>query len=286
MSAFFAPNTPMASQTTAENSPPNMADDARAIRSENMQLSRADLDALGADLKQHFATLIDQKLELKLDQKLTLLTQELKALKSAVNEVASTTSKAFDMAVALEDRAGRSETTEKHLKERIAWLESRARALNLKVRGVPESSDLNSAMIFSTWLSSFLNVGADQAPTIVSDYRVGPTSAIKPNFPRDIILQFMLAKEREAVLQASRSVSQVQFKGTAIMFFLDLPLEILLKRKSLRPITDKLKEKKIRFRWNTASKIMVVQDGMQLKAGDLESGRHLLDALNAGDLGS
>lgn len=70
------------------------------------------------------------------------------------------------------------------------------------------------------------------------------------------------------------------------MFLLDLLPEILLKRKSLRPITDKLKEKKIRFRWNAASEIVVVRDGVQLKTGDLESGRNLLEALNAGDSGS
>lgn len=247
MSAFFVPTTLTASQTTADKSPSNMADEARAVNSESAQLSRADLDALGADLKQHFATLIDQKLEQKLDQKLTPITQELKSLKTAMNEVATMANKAFEMAAALKVQVGRLETTEKHLKERTAWLELRARALNLKVCGVPESTDLNSnlATIFSTWLSSFLNLGADQAPTIVTAYRVGPVSAIKPNFPRDIILQFMFAKERETVLQATRSVSQVQFKGTVIMFLLDLPPEILLKRKSLRSITDKLKEKKI-----------------------------------------
>lgn len=288
MSAFFAPNTPTASQTSIDKSLPNMADGEGTVNSDGAQLSRAVLNALGADLKQHFAPLIEQKLEQKLDLKLSPLTQELKALKSAVSNIASTASKAFEMATALEKRADRSEVNEKQLKERIAWLESRARALNLKVRGVPESPDLNSnlASTFSSWLSSFLNVGPDQAPTIVSAYRVGPVSAIKPNFPRDIILQFLLAKERESVLQAARSVSQVQFKGTTIMFLLDLPPEILLKRKSLRPITEKLKEKKIRFRWNTASEIVVVREGIQMRAGDLETGRRLLDALNVEDPGA
>lgn len=171
------------------------------------------------------------------------------------------------------------------MRERIAWLETRARALNLKLRGVPESTDLNSNLSsnLASWLSSFLNVGTDQAPTIVAVYRVGPASAIKPNYPRDIILQFMFSKEREAVLQVARSVTQIQIKGTTIMFLLDLPPEILLKRKMLRPITEKLKEKKICFRWNAASEIVVVRYGMQLKAGDLEAGRHLLDTLNAGE---
>lgn len=48
-----------------------MADEARPVNPEGAQLSWADLDALGADLKQHFASLIEQKLDQKLDQKLT-----------------------------------------------------------------------------------------------------------------------------------------------------------------------------------------------------------------------
>lgn len=287
MSVFFAPATSAPSQTTAEKSPPNMADDTQAVSPEGAQISRTDLEALGTDIKQHFATLIEQKLDQKLDQKLAPITQELKSFKATMSDIASTANKAFEMASALENRVNEAEGAEKHLKDRIAWLESRARALNLKIRGVPESADLNSnlASTLSTWLSSFLNLGTERAPTIVTAYRVGPISAIKPNYPRDIILQFMFAKEREAVLQAARSTSQVQFKGTTILFLLDLPLEILLKRKTLRPITDKLKEKKIRFRWNAASEIVVVRDGMQLKVGDLETGQHLLETLNTEDPG-
>lgn len=287
MSVFFAPATSAPSQTTAEKSPPNMADDTQAVSPEGAQISRTDLEALGTDIKQHFATLIEQKLDKKLDQKLAPITQELKSFKATMSDIASTANKAFEMASALENRVNEAEGAEKHLKDRIAWLESRARALNLKIRGVPESADLNSnlASTLSTWLSSFLNLGTERAPTIVTAYRVGPISAIKPNYPRDIILQFMFAKEREAVLQAARSTSQVQFKGTTILFLLDLPLEILLKRKTLRPITDKLKEKKIRFRWNAASEIVVVRDGMQLKVGDLETGQHLLETLNTEDPG-
>lgn len=52
-----------------------------------------------------------------------------------MGEIATTANKAFEMASAMEERVSGSESTEKHLKERIAWLETRARALNLKVRG-------------------------------------------------------------------------------------------------------------------------------------------------------
>lgn len=83
---------------------------------------------------------------------------------------------------------------------------------------------------------------------------------IKPNYLRDIILQFLFAKDKETVVQAARSVSRVQFKGTTILFLLDLPPEVLLKRKALHPIIDKLKEKKICFHWSTSSDVVVVHN--------------------------
>lgn len=275
------PNTPTAAQAPVDETQPNMAEEAGTVNTEGAQLSRADLEALGADLKHHFSLMFDQNL----DAKLTPIAQELKALKMSVGETANMASKAYDMASALEGRVSEMESNEKHLKYRLVWLEARARALNFKVRGVPESTDLNAnlASAFSIWLSSFLNLGEEQAPTIAAAYRAGPVAAIKPNFPRDIILQFMFAKDREAVLQAAKSVSQVQFKGTKILFLLDLPPEVLMKRKSLRPITDTLMEKKISFRWNAASDVVVVREDMQLRAGDLEAGRRLLEALNAGE---
>lgn len=109
-----------------------------------MQLSWADLEALGADLKSHFSALFDQKLDPKLDAKLGPIAQELKALKSTVGHIATTASKANDMAAALEGRVSKTETSEKNLKDRLAWLETRVRALNLKVQGRPESTDLSA----------------------------------------------------------------------------------------------------------------------------------------------
>lgn len=64
------------------------------------------------------------------------------------------------------------------------------------------------------------------------------------------------------------------------MFLLDLSQDILMKRKTLKPITDQLKAKNVRFRWNTASDVVVVKDGAQYKAEDLASGHTLLAAFD------
>lgn len=56
MPAFFASTTPTSSQPMIEKSSPNMADEAGSANPEDEQLSRADLEALGDDLKQHLST--------------------------------------------------------------------------------------------------------------------------------------------------------------------------------------------------------------------------------------
>lgn len=65
-----------------------------------------------------------------------------------------------------------------------------------------------------------------------------------------------------------------------MLVFLDLPPDVLLKRKTLTPITDYLKAKNIRFRWSATSDIIVIRDGTQYKANNVTSGRTLSAALD------
>lgn len=90
-----------------------------------------------------------------------------------------------------------------------------------------ETPEFNSnlAFTFSTWLALFFNLGTAPAPTIVAAYRLGSAAAAQPNVPRDIILQFMYAKEREAVLHVTRNVFDISFKGSKILFCWTCPLK-------------------------------------------------------------
>lgn len=63
------------------------------------------------------------------------------------------------------------------------------------------------------------------------------------------------------------------------MALLDLPPETLLKRKMLKPITDHLKTKNVRFRWSPTLDLIVARDGAQYRAKDIPSGHVLLEAL-------
>lgn len=82
------------------------------------------------------------------------------------------------------------------------------------------------------------------------------------------------------MLRLARGPNSLLFSGAKILILLDLPQDTLQKRRELKPITDQLKTKGVRFRWNAASDVVVIKDGAQYKAEDVASGHTLLSALN------
>lgn len=117
------------------------------------------------------------------------------------------------------------------------------------------------------------------APTILAAFRTGPLSAVRPNFPRDVIIHFLYPRSRNAVLQLARAGGPLKYKDHPIQVLLDLPPEILAKRHLLKPVTECLHENRIRFRWSPTSNILVYREGRQLRAEDIDSGKDLLTAL-------
>lgn len=67
-----------------------------------------------------------------MDLNLNPIAQELKSFKTTMGEVATMTNKGFEMALTLEERMSGMEVAEKHLKERIAWLETKGKGTEFK----------------------------------------------------------------------------------------------------------------------------------------------------------
>lgn len=259
MPAFFSLSPPAASQALPERQTAIMAPAGEGNGMQTAALTKADLLELKEDLKTHLASLIDQKLD--------PLTKQISSLSSTLSEVTNTANAAFEESERNRGLIKEIKATEKLLKDRIAWLEQRARAMNLKLRGVPERQEINNALLQNilTWITSQLNLEGNLSPTITSAYRVGPASLACPNFPRDIILRFLYTTERDALLQFARKNGALFYLGNKVIVLLDLPQEILMKRKSLKVIMDQLKAKNIRFRWTVSSDVVVVKDGAQLR---------------------
>lgn len=92
------------------------------------------------------------------------------------------------------------------------------------------------------WLASVLKLEDGVAPTILSAYCLGPVSAARPNFPRDIIAQFLYPRSRNAILQVARKGGPLKYDSATVLVLLDLPPDILVKQCQLKPVTDVLKD--------------------------------------------
>lgn len=105
----------------------------------------------------------------------------------------------------LQDETRKLQQSEQQLSLKVAALEAQMHATNLKFCGLPESSDLNANLPSSlvSWLASVFNLEDGGAPTILSAYRLGPLSAALPNFPRDVVAQFLYPHSRNAILQCA-----------------------------------------------------------------------------------
>lgn len=240
---------------------------------ETASLTKRDLLNLGADLKSYF--------KLSISQELSPIAQQLSELTSALKDVASTADTAMELGLSLQKSTRQLQRSEQQLSARIVVLETQARATNLKFRGLPESPDLNGNLIFplAAWLASVLKLEECVAPTILSVYRLGPLSAVRPNFPRDVIAQFLYPRSRNVILKAERANGPLKFGDHTIQVLLDLPPEILLKRRMLKPITECLHHHKVRFRWSSTSDVLVFREGRQYRAEDISSGKSLLTSL-------
>lgn len=242
------------------------------VQTESSSVTKQDLLDLGADLKSYFDS--------RIAQQLSPIAQQLSDLSSTLKEVSSTADAAMELS--LQGDSKRLHLSEQQLTSRVALLESQARAANLKFRGFPESPEFNANLLsnIASWLAAILRLDDGVAPTILAAYRLGPPSAARPNFPRDVIAQFLYPRSRNAVLQAARAASPLKYNDRPIQVLLDLSPEILSKRRLLKPITECLHRNKIRFRWSPTSDILVFKEGRRLRAEDISSGKDLLTSLD------
>lgn len=251
----------------------SMARETGREECEDSRITRGDLMAVSTELKQHISSLVEGSLQ--------TINAQLKALNDSLKTVADTADRAFDLATAQEKAVKDLASADKAIKDRLTMLELKSRAQNIKFRGLPESPEINGNLLdfMTSWLDSLRGEGDGRQMTLNAAFRLGAAALAKPNYPRDILVVFQSVKDKEAVMTLARHQRVLKYKKYSIIALLDLPADILAKRKMLKPITDQLKSKNIRFRWSAISDIIVVKDGAQYRAEDVPSGRTLLEAL-------
>lgn len=208
----------------------DVLEELRKLRQENAESFR--------DLKTSFT---------RMETKLTDIATRTDELEQRMNEAEIRVS-------ALEDSGAKRERMLSYLLRREANLankcddmENRLRRNNIRLYGIPEGSEKDNMVDFvKHFLRNSLKLQDETDIRVERAHRaLGP----KPNGtapPRSIIVRFLDFQVKQSVLQQAWSQRNVQFEGSTIYFDQDYSFEVQRKRKRVREVIKRLKEKNIK----------------------------------------
>lgn len=153
-----------------------------------------------------------------------------------------------------EDRATRLERSAAFLLQQTAKLsvkcddlESRMRRNNIRIHGIPEGAEKNDTIDFITGLiKSKIQIADDMEIRIERAHRslvAKPKDSAAP--PRAIIVRFLDYKVKEYVIRQAWK-QKTTYEGQTIYFNQDYTTEVQKKRKQVRDVIKKLKEKNVK----------------------------------------
>lgn len=126
-------------------------------------------------------------------------------------------------------------------------LESRSRRNNMRIHGIPEGSEKNNMIGFVTdFINSSMQIPDDMDIRIERAHRSLIAKPKESNAPlRAIIVRFLDARMKEQVIQQAWK-QKTTYEGRTIYFNQDYTTEIQKKRKQVRDVIKKLKEKNVK----------------------------------------
>lgn len=198
---------------------------------------------------------ISEMMEAKSDSflhKIGDIAKELQDTTKRVDEAEQRISPVEDTNVETEQRVSYLEKAVGLLQERLDDQEDRGRRKNIRIIGLPESSEGTSAIHFmESWIPQVLGLttkaGKIKLETAhrVSGFLRRGAKPRKP-YPRVMIVRFHHYGDRARVLEAARWVKTVHFEGNRIFFFQDFSSGTQRKRRAFDEARKKLQSIGIR----------------------------------------
>lgn len=129
-------------------------------------------------------------------------------------------------------------------------LDNRGRCPNLRIRGMPESIELEqlSPTVVSLF-NDLVNRPLQSQIAMERIHRAFRPKGEEADPPRDIICCIVDYKLKEEILKQARSKAQALHAGAHIQIFQDLSSITLQHRRDLKPLLDTLRTKRIPYRW-------------------------------------
>uniref|UniRef100_A0A803JEW2 L1 transposable element RRM domain-containing protein n=1 Tax=Xenopus tropicalis TaxID=8364 RepID=A0A803JEW2_XENTR len=217
----------------------------------------------------------------------TAVATAIKEIQRELNDIGERTDKLETLTDDIAQRFINIEEENAFLKEELTQLrnlcedqENRSRRQNLQIRGVPE--EINNTEIQTYLKNVFSAICPDIQPDQWRFDRAHRSLALKPlptKPPRDIIVCFHYFEVKEAIMAKIRNMTSIDFDRHKLQIFADLSPVTLAKRKELRPITQKLRNHKIPYRWGYPFKLIVNRQGQTYILQHPQNGNRFLKAL-------
>uniref|UniRef100_A0A8C5WIJ7 Uncharacterized protein n=1 Tax=Leptobrachium leishanense TaxID=445787 RepID=A0A8C5WIJ7_9ANUR len=165
-------------------------------------------------------------------------------------------------------------------------VDNRGRRNNLRIRGLPEPQ--GPLEDIPTLLSSLFNPLLQRpldAPLLFDRaHRALRAKGALSSAPRDIICRLHYYVDKERILMASRKSNLQDRFGNPLQVFPDLSWSTLQARKALRPLTQILQDRQIRYRWGYPFSLTTVIDGESFFVSSPEDISPLTSALGVAPL--
>ncbi|XP_066480638.1 uncharacterized protein PF3D7_1120000-like [Tiliqua scincoides] len=226
-----------------------------------LQLAMESLEKKFNDFMKEMCNKITEKMEEMIDGIKGLIGNlkneviQVKAEKKTVNQ------KVQDMEKKMQELEGKIDTVTtdvKRFEDYMLKLECNAMETCLRLRGVPENlredvkEDRKEVIRI---LAAFIDLQPEEMEYQCDMvYRINSQYARQKNLSRDIIVQLPTKRTKEEILRKQYR-DPLKVEGTEIGIMKELPRKIMQDRKKYRKLTDKLRGKGVRYRWEIPQRL-------------------------------
>ncbi|KAJ1106601.1 hypothetical protein NDU88_004002 [Pleurodeles waltl] len=135
------------------------------------------------------------------------------------------------------------------LQYQIEDLENRSHCSSIQIKGVPTQATTEALEDFVVRLVRYMAPALKEQSIALDKMQRAGRPARTPGQAQDILTCLHYYKQREVIIAAVHDRAPVEFGGHRIALFKDLSMITLQRCRSLRPVTDLLREKGIRYKW-------------------------------------
>uniref|UniRef100_H2MAH2 L1 transposable element RRM domain-containing protein n=1 Tax=Oryzias latipes TaxID=8090 RepID=H2MAH2_ORYLA len=248
----------------------NRNDDGK-VGSKQLTLAEATPGKSMADANAESEMLAELK---KLENTMEELKQRTEGLDKRLTEVENRVSAKEDSHIQHEKVLSYLLHREASLASKCDDMENRLRRNNIRLYGIPEGSEKDDMVKFVChFFKTALEIREEIDINVERAHRaLGPKPRSTTAPPRSIIVRFLDFQVKQAVLQQAWKQRQVEFQGHKVYFDQDYSSDLQKKRKKVREVIKKLKEKNIRAQSPYPAQLRIfTQSGARLFPSLLEA---------------